>query len=246
MNREDTLEISIIIPVYNERDNLSALFDEIELLAQQLSGSFEIILVDDCSTDGSREFLDEMANKVDYLRVLSTEKNAGMGGAILLGAEQSRGHHIFWAMADLSDRLSDIAPIYSKLREGYDLVIASRAMSGGSYGGLLGWKSFLSHAYSWFASRFFGIPADDITNAFRGMKRELYCSLNLKSRNFTLSPEMSIKAHRHGAKITQIPTIYRYRQAGVSSFKVLKMGIEYASLLALRFLPIPKSTDRRR
>ncbi len=240
MSFEAAREISVIIPVYNERENLPALFEEIESLEKSLRASFEVIAVDDYSTDGSREYLEEIANRLEFLRVVPASENMGMGGAIMHGASQSRGRFLFWAMADLSDRLSDIAAIYDKLREGNDLVIASRAMPQGSYGGLLGWKSFLSHSYSRIASRWFGIPVHDVTNAFRGMRRELFFALNLKYRDFTLSPEMTIKAHRSGARVGETPTIYRYRQAGVSSFKVLKMGIEYASLLALRFSPMAK------
>ncbi len=243
MNVEDTVEISIIIPVYNEQGNLPFLFDELKGLTEIITVAFEVIAVDDCSNDGSREILDEASRQLPFLQVTATKANLGMGAAIIRGVAISKGRYIFWAMADLSDRLSDIIATHEKLREGFDLVVASRAMQGGSYGGLLGWKSFLSHSYSWFASRLFGIPIGDVTNAFRGMKRELFFALELKSQDFTLSPEMTLKAHRHGAKITEIPTVYRYRQTGISSFKVMKMGIQYASLFALRFLPAPKETD---
>ena len=243
MSTKSEMEISVIIPVFNESGNLPPLFAEIDQLKAKMPSGFEVIFVDDCSEDDSRKILDQKAKASDFIKVLSAKSNMGMGGAIMLGAQKSEGKNIFWAMADLSDRLSDIFSIYEKLRSGYDLVIASRAMPGGSYGGLLGWKSFLSHSYSRVASLWFGIPVHDLTNAFRGMKRELLFKLKLKSRDFTLSPEMSIKAHRIGARISEIPTIYRYRRAGVSSFKVLKMGYKYASLLSLRFYPAPKSSQ---
>lgn len=240
MKTEEEIELSLVIPVYNEETNLSELLDCVERLKARAGYSFEVVVVDDCSRDGSPAILENRAEGAPWLRVTKTDRNLGMGGALLLGSRMARGDYLIWTMGDLSDRLEDVDAIHGKLKEGWDLVIASRAMEGGDYGELGRVKAGLSHAYSRMAAWLFGLPARDITNAFRGMRKTLLFSLDLKSRNFTISPEMSIKAHRAGARIAEIPTRYRYRQAGESSFKVFRAGWEYALLLRLRFASRPK------
>lgn len=240
MNLRERPALSIVIPVYNEVGNLPVLLDSLRQWRDKHAIDLEVIAVDDGSDDDSAAILHELAGKWSALRVLMHEHNRGIGATLLNGSRAARGKYIIWLMADRSDRFDDILQLRAKLDQGYDLVIASRAMRGGDYGELGRVKSFFSHAYSQTARMLFGIPAHDITNAFRGMKPALLAALDLRSRDFTISPEMVIKAHRLDARITEIPTVYRYRREGASNFHMLKMGWHYSRLLLLRLLPRPQ------
>ncbi|MCB1153229.1 MAG: glycosyltransferase family 2 protein [Deltaproteobacteria bacterium] len=233
--------LSIIFPVHNEAANLPALLEGLRRVLPDLPEDTEIIAVNDGSTDRSAEILEEAKATLPHLRVLNTPGKSGMGGALMAGSLAGEGRCIVWSMADLSDRHEDIPKMVAKLDEGYDLVIASRADEGGNYGDLGRVKASLSHAYSAFARRWFGIPATDITNAYRAMTRELLAAAAPRARDFAVSPELAIRARRLGARITTVPTVYRYRVEGDSKFKMVRMMIRYSLLLFLKFTPRPKA-----
>ncbi|HPQ68650.1 MAG TPA: glycosyltransferase family 2 protein [bacterium] len=240
MTSREQPTLSIVIPVYNEERNVDALVTDLRAWAETQTIDLEAIAVDDGSDDESAALLLGQATAWPALRVLVHERNRGMGATLLDGTRAARGKYVIWMMADRSDRFDDIRNMLTMLEQGYDLVIASRAMRGGDYGELGRVKSFFSHTYSWTARLLFGMAAHDITNAFRGMKATLPAALDLRSHDFTISPEMAIKAHRAGARIAEIPTVYRYRQEGKSNFRLLRMGRRYAQLLWLRLLPRPR------
>ncbi len=227
------IDLSVVIPIHNERDNLPRLLAGLREECARWDFTHEIVAVDDGSSDESPRILADAAADFPELRIVRRAQNSGMGAALMDGTREARGEMCVWMMADLSDRLSDIPAIRRKLLEGFDLVIASRAMPGGNYGKLGQVKARLSNAYSWVTRRLFDIPAHDITNAFRGMRRDLPLAAGLTSRDFAISPELAIKARRIGARITEIPTVYSYRQNGDSHFKIFRMGWKYARLYVL-------------
>ncbi len=238
------MELSIVIPVFNEEKNLPGLLHNLGRLPGLLGVPFEIIAVDDGSTDASGDILFEARKKLPSLRVARNEENRGMGAAILEGCRLASGRFTVWTMAELSERREDIRAIYQRLEEGDDLVIASRAMKGGDYGELGRIKAGLSHLFSYAARYLFGVPVHDLTNAFRGMKSRLPLDLDLTCRDFAISPELAIKARRAGRKLSEIPTVYHYRKEGHSQFRVLQMGWKYSLLLLLRFKPARKKESR--
>jgi glycosyltransferase involved in cell wall biosynthesis len=229
------LQLSIVIPAYNEEANLSALLPELLEVCTGYDFEWEVLVVDDGSTDGTLDLIRSMTERFENLRFLHFFANQGMGTALTLGSKSARGEVVVWLMADRSDRLEDIRKLYEKVNDGLDLVIASRAMEGGSYGELGGVKASLSHAYSQVARVWFGIRAQDLTNAFRATRQSLFDSLDLRSRDFAISPELAIKAHLAGARIGQIPTVYSFRSQGHSSFRILSMGLRYSRLLLYKF-----------
>lgn len=227
------MDLSIVIPMHNEQANIDELARSLARLRDRLDVKYEIVVVDDASDDATPAMLAAWAARDERVRVVRLAKNGGMGAALIEGTRAARAPHVVWSMADLSDRVDDIPRLFAKLRDGYDLVIASRAMPGGSYGDLGRGKSALSHAYSFVTRLLFGIPAHDITNAFRGVRRELIDRVRLVSRDFAISPELAIRARQAGARIAEIPTTYRYRTRGDSHFRIPRMGYRYALLWRL-------------
>lgn len=226
--------ISIIIPAHNEEDNLIPLLNSLILMGKKNGADYEIIVVDDNSTDKTGEIADNYT-KINNVKAIHRKKGSnGMGHALREGTRHANGDRVIWVMGDRSDDIHTIPDIAEKLGE-YDMVVASRYMEGGSSGDLDAFKALMSWGYTRVSRTIFGIPIHDITNAFRGFKKEVFDSIALESGDFAISPEFAIKAHRKGYKLGEVPTKYRNRQAGKAKFDMLKMGRRYISLFTPRF-----------
>ncbi len=156
-----------------------------------------------------------------------------MGASLREGTIAANGTFVVWLMADRSDDLDTISKILNRLDEGYDMVFASRYMKGGSRGDLSAVKAFLSSRFTVIARIVFGLKVHDITNAFRGFRKDVF--IVPESNNFAISPELAIKAHLRGLKLAEVPTTYHDRTSGKSKFKMFAMVIEYLKLLRYRF-----------
>ena len=224
---------SVVVPAHDELENLGRLVDE---LVRVLEGDYEVILVDDNSSDGTSELCDRLC-ELDS-RVKSVHRRGGGGGmgyALMEGSEIAVGEYVVWVMGDRSDRLETVKDILGKLDEGYDVVLASRYMPGGSRGNLGLGKALCGSAYTFLARLVFGLHVHDITNAFRGFRRSVLREAGVKSGDFTISPEFAIKAHLRGFRLGEVPTRYSDRRAGRTKFRMLSAGVGYLSLLRLRF-----------
>jgi hypothetical protein len=154
-----------------------------------------------------------------------------MGAALKEGTRSARGKYIVWVMGDNSDDLSTIPKFIRTLKNGADIVFGSRYMKGGSGGDLSVIKKILSAGYTIVTKTLFGLKVHDITNAFRGFRKEAYADISPQAADFSISPEFAIKAHLKGYRLEEVPTTYKNRKAGLEKFRMMKMGIVYAKLL---------------
>ena len=213
---------------------------------------FEIIPVDDRSTDKTVNILQSLGKKYSevhpiFRRKDKEEKGNTMGKALALGTKTAKGETVIWTMGDLADDPQTYSKIVEKIEAGYDLVFGSRYMPGGSRGNLDRLKAFLSSWGTRFARLLFGIPVHDITNAFRGFKKEVFLDLKLDSPGFSISPEFAIKAHLKGYKLGEVPTVYTNRKEGISNFKLYNTTKSYLKVYwklfwqykILPFFPVP-------
>lgn len=231
------MEFSIVIPAYNEKENLPSLIDDICRIGKDAGWSYEIIIVDDNSSDATLEISSDYAGRLKEVRVIHLPENQGMGGALKEGTSLSSGKFVFWLMADKADDLKTISLMLTKLKEGYDMVFASRYMKGGSSGDLSRLKAFLSSRFTVLSRIIFGVPVHDITNAFRGFRKDIFSRIKLESKDFAISPEFAIKAHLKGFTLGEVPTVYSNRKHGKTKFNIPKMMIRYLKLLRLKFSP---------
>lgn len=223
--------ISVIIPAHNEEENIeNALKRNISICKKHFKNDFEIIVVNDNSSDNTKYVVKNLSDKNKEIKLVERFYSPGMGNALKEGTKISKGDIIIWTMADLSDDVTAFPKFVEKINEGYDMVFASRHIEGGSYGDIGKDKAFFSSFYSRVARLIFGMNVNDITNAFRCFRKHTFDSLNIESGDFAISPEFSIKAHKAGFKMTEVPVIYSNRKAGKTKFKMLKMGLRYASL----------------
>lgn len=231
------MELSIVIPAHNEEGNLELLINDLLKLRSDKNLDCEIVIVDDNSSDNTGKIADEFSKKFTDIMVIHRKKgNNGMGFALIEGTKKARGKNIIWVMGDRSDDLSTIPRIIDKINKGFDMVLGSRYMKGGSKGDLAIDKALLSSGYTFISRLIFGIPVHDITNAFRGFRKEIFNNIKPESGDFAISPEFSIKAHMKGYKLGEIPTRYFNRKIGRTKFKMLKMGLRYVGLFKYRFM----------
>jgi len=228
------MEVSIVIPAHNEQDNLPLLLDNI-LKSSKLK-SFETVVVDDNSSDRTRTIAEKYAKKYSNIKVLHRNMGRnGMGISLREGTSIAKGKFIVWLMGDNSDDISTIPKFIDKLKNGTDLVFGSRYIKGGSSSNLDAYKAMLSKNYTIITKILFGIKVNDITNAFRAFRKEVYDNITLESDDFAISPELAIKAHLKGYKLGEVPTIYKDRQSGKPKFKILEMGVSYLKLFKYIF-----------
>jgi dolichol-phosphate mannosyltransferase len=213
-------------------------------VAKNLGWQFEVILVDDNSTDGTKKIIEQLACSRNYLKpIYRISGKHGMGLALRDGTISASGDFIVWIMADRSDQLDTIPELIRQLDMGADVAIASRYMKDGSSGDLNKIKAFFSKGYSMMAKLFLGMIVHDITNAFRAFKKEKFLIIKIKSDDFCISPEFSIKAHLKGFKMVEVPTIYKDRKIGKSKFKLILMGIKYVALFIESIINRPKQHE---
>jgi glycosyltransferase involved in cell wall biosynthesis len=229
------MKISFVVPFHNEEKNCRSMVERIISFGKRRKLNFEIIAVDDRSSDDTGKILKSLSRIHPLLKPLfrkgdTEEKGNTMGKALREGSKKSSGQIVIWTMGDLSDDPKSYADIIRKVQEGYDMVFGSRYMPGGSRGNLDKFKAFLSSWGTRLARFLFGIPVHDITNAFRGFRRTLIENIILESSGFSISPEFAIKAHLAGLRLGEVPTVYTNRVEGISNFKLYRMAKMYLEL----------------
>ena len=211
-------KISLVIPVYNEQDNILNLFNEIKRTITEPYFAYIIYDSDDDTTLIHRDFLEAQHSSIKFV------KNTGTGvvSAFKTGFEVARTDYIVPIMCDLSDMPETVNALYSKIQEGYDLVVASRYAPGGAKIGGPKIKLALSRIAYGSLHRLSGIPTHDMTNAFIIYKREVLDDIHIESTGgFEITLELIAKAYILGYNISEVPTINRDRAAGNSKFKML-------------------------
>lgn len=231
-------QVSIVIPAFNEEGNLCILIEDLEEILTQVDFSYEIIIVEDNSSDLTGDIADNLARKHDNLSVIHRRGGTnGLGAALIDGSHHAIGRYVIWVMGDLSDDLKTLPNLIHKLEMGYDMVIGSRYMDGGSRGELSRIKAFLSSGYTTICRILFNIPLHDITNAFRVFRKDILMEINSPlSNDYAISPEFTIIAHLEGYKLGEVPTTYFNRRKGKSKFNFFNMGMRYALLFKYRFV----------
>lgn len=196
--------VSVIIPVYNERDNIERLLEAVK--AVQLKK--ELIMVDDFSTDGTRDYL----KKLNDVKVVFHKKNMGKGAAIRTGLNYVSGDVVIIQDADLEYSPEEYPKLLKPISAGYTRVV---------YGSrILGKGKFLKKSY--FANRVLTLLTNlmfqghitDMETCYKMVDRRLLQSLNLVSSRFEIEPEITCKLLRKKIKIVEVPVSYYGRKVG--------------------------------
>lgn len=216
------MDVSIVLPTYNERENISILIPELEglLRANRLVG--EIIVVDDSSPDGTAGVALALNKRYGNVKLVLRSKKEGMGAALRDGYDSASGKVIFSMDADLAFDNSDILKVLEGLNH-YDLVVGSRHMVFGAYEARK-FKVLLKRAASKFGNAFLrfmsGVKVHDFSLNFRGIKKDVWHSFKTYSNNNTFMFETVLLAKHKGFKVSEIPVTFKDRVYGESKMRL--------------------------
>lgn len=225
---KDPYFLNIIVPAYNEELNISETIATIHEIQERVKLPHKLIVVNDNSTDRTREVVQRLLEKYGNPVLINRRGNHGLGRCLNRAYEEVKGGVIVAVMADLCDDVKDIPRMLEKIKAGYDLISASRYVPGGSGEHENRLKHFLSRLLGKALQVLIGLPTNDATNAYKMYRVEILDEIGiLRSDNYTTGLELTVKAHLKGFKIAEIPTVWHDRTQGSSHFKVLKVAPEY-------------------
>ncbi len=206
----DNFLLTVVIPVYNERETLSQVLERV----QRVPIDKEILLVDDGSTDGSRELLDELADG-DRVRVFKHDVNRGKGAALKTGFEQARGDVIIIQDADLEYDPSDYPKLLKPFSDANaDVVYGSRFLVG-EYARVHLFYHYVGNRFLTFLSNLFtGLNLTDMETCYKAFRREVLEKITIRSRRFTVEPELTAKIAKLKVRIFEVPISYSGRDYG--------------------------------
>lgn len=226
----DEIELSIVIPLFNEEECVEPLYAQLKEALEPLERSYEIIIVDDGSTDRSFELLRSLHARDKRLKVIRFRRNFGQTAAFAAGFDHAQGRVVVTMDADLQNDPADIPRLLEKLEEGYDVVSGWRVER---------WKS------AWLTRRLPSVAANRLISETTGVHLHDYgCSLKAYKSEVVKNINLYGELHRYipamaswmGVSVAEIPVRYRSRQFGSSKYGVSRTIKVILDLLTVRFL----------
>lgn len=234
--------LSLIVPVYNEAENLPALIAEVE---QHVPEPFVCYVVYDFDEDTTVPVARRLAERRPWLRLVKNRFGGGVVGALRTGFETAWQGPALVMMADLSDDLRTVPEMLRLYREGYRVICPSRYMPGGKQIGGPWLKGTMSRVAGKSLRLFAAFPTSDATNNFRLYDAELVREMGIESRGgFEVALELTAKAFRRGVPITELPATWRDRTAGQSRFHIWKWLPKYLGWYFYALLGFPRPRER--
>jgi len=234
----------IVVPTYNERDNVAAFVDAV----LEVVRDGQVLIVDDNSPDGTGMLADALAAADQRVSVLHREEKAGLGAAYRAGFVEALRHpeclRVVQMDCDFSHAPQDLPRLLQALEAGSQLVLGSRYVPGGSTPGWSLRRRLISRVGSLVARGVLLLPYHDLTGGFKAWRRETLAEIDLESgyaQGYGFQVEMTWLAHRSGARITEVPITFRDRVAGMS-----KMSGAIALEALLMVIRLRASTIRGR
>lgn len=224
------MKISCIIPAHNEEENITPLINKLMGVLSSINDNYEIIVVDDNSTDNTGEILDRLSNEFSNVEVIHRTKDQGVGNTLRCGFSEARGDVIVTMDADLSHDPADLKILFDTFNQGYDLVLGSRYIEKGCMDTATQ-RKIISRLFNMVAKLMTGVAIKDLTTGYRIHKKEMLEDLDLSSTGFEIHVEIPLKAFTKGYKIGECPILYQKRKRGKSKLKYLKEGPRYTKIV---------------
>lgn len=200
--------LSLVFPMLDERDNVGPLLDTALRLAPRLAPSFEIVIVDDGSRDGSGELVAERCRRHPDVRLVRHPQTQGYGAALRSGLRTARGELVFFSDADLQFDLGEIASLLEHV-EHFDIVAGYRAPR---RDGLR--RRVIARVWGLLVRALFDLRVRDIDCAFKIFRRPVLEALPLTSLGAFVNTELLVRARSAGFRIHEVPVSHRRRRAG--------------------------------
>lgn len=223
----------VIIPTYNEKENLKKLIP----LILSIQKNLDILVVDDNSPDGTGDLVKSVENKNKGIHLISRPSKLGLGSAYIKGFEFALKNHYNYAISMDADFSHDpnVISVMLKHAQNYDLIVGSRYIKGGEIIGWERYRYFLSKLANFFARLLLGLKQKDVTSGFKCYSRKLLENLggNMISSGYVFQVETVFRAQSVGAKILEIPIIFRERHLGKSKISRKEIFGGFVNILKL-------------
>lgn len=222
-------EISIIIPAFNEAENLPVLCAEIKSVMKGITDDYEIIIINDGSTDETQKIIEKLfENDEEHLKGVQFRSNFGKASALKAGFNEAQGKIIFTMDADLQDDPKEISNFINKINEGYDLVSGWKQNRQDSF-----IKNTSSKFFNFITSLFSKIKLHDFNCGFKAYKSEVAKGLDLYGQLHRYIP---VIIGNQGYKIAEIPVHHRKRKFGKSKYGPVRFLNGFLDLLTVMVL----------
>ncbi|HEY5657315.1 MAG TPA: glycosyltransferase family 2 protein [Myxococcota bacterium] len=220
--------LSVVVPVYNEADNLLGLLEDLTDALLGLRQPWEVLFVDDGSVDESPRILRDLASKDDKIKVLTLRRNFGQTAATMAGIDHAAGEVIVVMDGDGQNDPAEIPALLDKLAEGYDVVSGWRRERHDTRP-----RVWLSRAANWLISRISGVRLHDYGCSLKAYRREILRSVRLYGEMHRFIP---IYARWQGARVTEVPVNHRPRLTGRSKYGFERIFKVTLDLMVVQFL----------
>ena len=222
------LKILIVIPVLNEEKSIQELYLNLKFVLNTLKSPYEMVFVDDGSTDNTFHVLEEIASKDNRVSIIKLRKNFGKSIALNTAFRHAKGDIVITIDGDLQDDPEEIPRFIEKIEEGYDLVV--------------GWKhpridpftkTVPSKFFNWLTCMLTGVNLHDFNCGFKAYKKEVVDNISLYGEMHRYIPAL---AAWHGFKITEIKVKHHPRKYGKSKYGFFRLIKGFLDLITVKFL----------
>jgi glycosyltransferase involved in cell wall biosynthesis len=225
--------ISVIIPAYNEEENLGRCVASIKAVLESLPDDFEIIIAEDGSTDGTKEIAGKLADDPKIIYIHSNDR-LGKGASISNAFSKARGDILCFTDADLSADPNDLVKLIDSIKSGFDIAIGSRALTDSVIKRSFMRRTF-SRVYNHLSRYLFHLPITDIQCGFKAFSRRILEIIpSIREKGFFWDTELIFKASKNGFKIKEVAI--RWREANGSKINLFSDSFRFFyKALKLRF-----------
>jgi dolichol-phosphate mannosyltransferase len=231
------MKLSIVVPAHDEAGSIDAMIEATTQALEQEKIDYELLVVDDASSDATGEVVNRIAAENPRVRYLLSPYERGFGFTVRAGLERFEGDAVAIMMADGSDHPEDLITYYQLLEEGYDCAFGSRFLHGSHVYDYPRLKLALNRLANWWIRVMFRHGYNDTTNAFKAYRREVIETVQpLLSPHFNLTVELPLKAIVRGHSYSIVPISWTNRKEGASKLKLQEMGSRYLFIVLYVFL----------
>ena len=230
---EESLQISAVIPVYNEQEVIDEFSSRLTSALEKIDPDYEAIFIVE-GKDMTLEKLTAMSKENPRIKVHYSQERLGLGKAMKKGFRlvDDRAKYVLTMDADLNHQPEEIQNLMAATEKA-DIVVGSRNADNGMVQELPMVKRIISASTNWTMRKIFHIPSNDVTSGFRIYSCKAVDALKdeIVAKNFEIQPELLIRARRKGMPITDVPITFLPRPRGTSKLSFVKSGIGYAMLV---------------
>lgn len=221
--------ISVVVPMWNERESIEPLYLSLRHTLESVGAGYEIIFVDDGSTDGTFAVLTTLHDEdPNHIRVIHFRRNFGKTAALAAGFGKAQGEMIVTMDADLQDDPQEIPKLLDKLEEGCDMVVAWRRDRQDPLS-----KRLPSRIFNGAVSLLTGVELHDLNCGFKAFRREVIANLKLYGELHRFIP---VLAHWRGYRLAEVAVVHHPRKYGRSKYGVERLGRAFVDFLVVLFL----------